>query len=276
VSWRAAARRDYPALLSFILADEKRCVPLSARFKGKDRGTMVYVNDGANGGIGDCFLFSAHGLFLPLFRSVDRRPGELERVLLGLRPPVHSIMGVAGWVAEAESLLPLPPTTRVQYYLMALEKSRYRAPRSRSSGITIRPAAAADAAPLFPLQKSYEMEEVVLNPALFSDSQCDRLLRKSLREEVIYLAERDGKPVAKAGTNARGYGVDQIGGVYTAPAERGRGTATAVMAALLEHIFQEKHGACLFVKKTNGAALALYKRLGFLIVDEYVINYYGV
>jgi ribosomal protein S18 acetylase RimI-like enzyme len=30
------------------------------------------------------------------------------------------------------------------------------------------------------------------------------------------------------------------------------------------------------VKKGNGAAISLYKRLGFRTIAEYVINYYGL
>ncbi len=276
MSWRPASRRDSPALLRFILSDEKRCVPVAARVKEPGRGFQLYVNADQAGAITDCVLFSAYGLLLPVFRSAGRDGGQLERILRDLRPPVHSIMGVGEWVAEAEALLPLPPTTRIEYHLMAIEKTGYRPPRSRVARALVRPASPADAEDLFPLQKSYEMEEVVLNPSLFNDAQCARLLKKSLRDELIYLAEKDGVPVAKAGTNARGYGVDQIGGVFTVPAERGKGYAAAVMGALLEAIFAEKNEACLFVKKSNGPAIALYKRLGFRTIAGYVINYYGL
>jgi GNAT superfamily N-acetyltransferase len=276
MSWRSASRRDTAAILRFILLDEKRCVPVAARFKDQGRRFQMFVNDDPRGAVTDCVLFSEYGLLLPVFRSASQDGGELARILRGLRPPVHSIMGVGEWVAQAEALLPLPPTTRVEYHLMAVEKSWYCPPTSRAGHARVRQAFPADAEGLYPLQKSYEMEEVVLNPSLFNDAQCARLLKKSLREELVFLAERDGVPVAKAGTNARGYGVDQIGGVFTVPSERGKGYAAAVMGALLQAIFAEKNAACLFVKKGNGAALSLYKRLGFRIIAEYVINYYGL
>ena len=66
------------------------------------------------------------------------------------------------------------------------------------------------------------MEEVVIDPSHFSDAQCMKFLKHSLKEELVYVAERDGLPVAKAATNARGFGVDQVGGVYTVPAERNK------------------------------------------------------
>ena len=140
-------------------------------------------------------------------------------------------------------------------------------PAARGSG---------DAALLFPLQRAYELEEVVIDPALFSDATCLKLLRQGLRNELVFHASRDGRPLAKAGTNARGYGVDQIGGVFTVASERGKGLARIVMAALLEAIFAEKPAACLFVKKANTPAIALYERLGFATVGGYVISYYGL
>jgi predicted GNAT family acetyltransferase len=103
-----------------------------------------------------------------------------------------------------------------------------------------------------------------------------RLLKAALKEEIVYVAELDGVPVAKAATNARGFDVDQIGGVYTVPGERGKGIGAVVVGALLKALFAEKSSACLFVKKRNRPAIALYDRLGFEPVTDYIISYYGM
>jgi uncharacterized protein len=117
---------------------------------------------------------------------------------------------------------------------------------------------------------------VVIDPAHFNEAQCMRLLRHTLHEELVYVIERDGQPVAKAATNARGYGIDQIGGVYTVPALRCKGMARMVVSSLLREIFREKESACLFVKQKNRPAITLYDRLGFVTVSDYVISYYGM
>ena len=142
--------------------------------------------------------------------------------------------------------------------------------------IVVRRADAADANFLFPIQKLYELEEVVITPSHFDDGQCLRSLRIALKEQIVYVAELSGAAVAKAGTNARGYTVDQIGGVYTVPSERGKGLGKAVVSELLKNVFSEKKEACLFVKKHNRSAIALYERLGFAPVNDYVISYYGL
>jgi predicted GNAT family acetyltransferase len=63
--------------------------------------------------------------------------------------------------------------------------------------------------------------------------------------------------------------------VYTAPEHRGKGFGKLVVAALLKAVFAEKGTACLFVKKRNRSAIALYDRLGFRPVTDYAITYYG-
>src|SRR5208337_1014346 len=143
-------------------------------------------------------------------------------------------------------------------------------------GLHVRRADPYDADVLFPLQKCYELEEVVITPTHFNDGQCMKSLRLALREQLVYLAELEGVPVAKAATNARGYKVDQVGGVYTVPEHRGRSLGKAVVSGLLKTVFSEKQEACLFVKKYNRPAIALYERLGFVPTTDYVISYYGL
>ena len=120
----------------------------------------------------------------------------------------------------------------------------------------------------------YELEEVYIDKTLFDEHVCRMHLRKNLKKQIIYVAEVHGRPVAKGGTNARGYRVDQIGGVYTQENIRKRGIAYLLMHKLLSHIFTEKEKCCLFVKKTNTAAIRLYKKLGFKIKGNYKITYF--
>jgi len=277
VSWRQAGRRDLAALLAFLLPEEALFVPLTSRLRAGARGCEIYLDADHTGAVRECFLYTSGGLLLPAFSPADWERKELSALLNGLRPMVHSIMGVGRCVDVVEAHLPLPPTTRVEYFLMTLaEGSRHPVLPPDSPGLRLRKADPYDAELLFPMQKCYELEEVVITPAHFNEAQCMKSLRLALREQLVYVAEIQGVPVSKAATNARGYKVDQIGGVYTLPAERGKGLGKAVVSELLKAVLSEKQAACLFVKKHNRSALALYERLGFSPVTDYVISYYGL
>jgi hypothetical protein len=278
MSWIPAGRRDIPAIVEFLLPDEALHVPFSSRLRSGARGCDIFFQRSPEGGVRQCILFTTGGLLLPVLSTTaaDGRE-ELSRLLLDLRPSVHSIMGIGRCVDAAQAVLPLPPIARVEYFLMTLERSAFRPPLPwESSRLRVRRADINDADDLFPLQKGYELEEVILDPVHFSESNCMRLLKAALKDEVVFVAELDGVPVAKAATNARGFDVDQVGGVYTVPGARGKGIGAVVVGALLVELFAEKSSACLFVKKRNRPAIALYDRLGFGPVTDYVISYYGL
>ena len=281
MSWQPAAADDGERLAAFLRRDEVSCAAASSRVKAGDRGCTAYLDE-TDGAIRGALVATTAGLVLPVLPQGAGDRAGLAALLGGFRMPVHSIMGAEAGVATVEAAMPLPPTTRIEYRLMNLSREGWAGPAAHANsaaaatGVRVRRSGPGDAARLFPLQRAYELEEVVLDPALFRDAACLKLLRQGLREELVFHAARDDRPLAKAGTNARGYGVDQIGGVYTVPSERGRGLARIVMAALLEAIFAEKPVACLFVKKGNGPAIALYERLGFATVGGYVISYYGL
>ena len=279
MSWRQARVADEPDLVAFLCRDEISCAGASARVKAG--GCTPYIDEEA-GAIRGALVATANGLVLPVLpHGVGDRAG-LAAVLGEGRRLVHSIMGSAASVQAAEDAMPIPPATRISYRLMSLQRAAWQGPAAHASaaaaaeGVRVRRSGIADAALLFPLQRAYELEEVVIDRGLFSDTACLRMLRQGLRDDLVFHAVRDGRPLAKAGTNARGFGVDQIGGVFTVPGERGKGLARIVMAALLEAIFAEKPSACLFVKTTNEPAIALYERLAFRTVGGYTIAYFGI
>jgi hypothetical protein len=216
MSWRPAAQRDFAAIIDFLMRDEALYVPFTSRLRIGSRGWEVFMKTGIDGEVGGCFLFTTGGLLLPALPDPDEDGRELAGLLRGLRPPVHSIMGIGKGVRAMEALLPLPPANRIEYFLMTLARGSLRGLMPSSlPGVRVRKADAFDAEELFPLQKGYELEEVVIDLSHFNDAQCMKLLKTSLREQLVFVVERDGTQVAKAATNARGYGVDQIGGVYT-------------------------------------------------------------
>ena len=233
-------------------------------------------------------MVTATGLVLPALGHRQPLPPQFATALAATHGQVYSIMGTAEDVMLVEDAVGRPIGTSVDYLLMTLEAGDLRSPgdggdaadasdavdSADAEGLRFHRATPADVARLFELQRGYEIEEVLLRPARFNADNCRRHLRQALRKELVLYATRRGQPVAKAATNARGFAVDQIGGVYTLPELRSRGIGAAIMVELLRRVLGAGRSATLFVKPHNAAAIRLYQKLGFQMRGDYRIAYY--
>ncbi len=287
--WQVAGSNEQAPLLAFLKNDEWRCVSFSSRLRAESSGsreaepatTLVWVEKGAQHPVvTSALMLTRAGVALPVLDGHERfelPPADRLCLLLDrFRSRLHSVMGMRPCVLKMETALLKRPFASIDYHMMTLDLEQWQpgAPTDLKS-VTVRKAYPEDTDAMFPLQRSYELEEVYLDPRQFDDRRCRSLLRRGLREELVYVAEISGVPVAKAGTNARGFTTDQIGGVFTRKDLRHRGLARLVMVTLIDHIRRDKQHACLFVKKDNGSAIRLYLGLGFKIGGEYRISYYG-
>ena len=292
IGWFEAKTRHHRMVIERLLDREwahvaitGRLLEASAPLHGRP---FVLFATRREGSIADIVLRARDGLLLPAFgedhdqdldqpghsrRPADRYRRELRGVI-GAPSSLHSTMGLTADVVRAEQMLDLRPRVRVDHVLMTLDREALPAAGALPDGLVVRRASLRDADRLLALREAYELEEVILDPARFNRDECRRRLRQALRRELVYVAEHQGRPVAKASTNTRGVQVDQIGGVFTTPARRRTGLATAVMLALLRDIFRHKKQACLFVKIGNLGALGMYERLGFVARGDYRISYY--
>ena len=200
---------------------------------------------------------------------------EAVRRLARSSRQLYSIMGRAQDVTALENALMRPPVQYLEYHLMSQAEAPPEVPLPRlPRDMTIREAAPDEARYLFDIQKKYEIEEVLLPGNTFSPSATMHLLRKTLRDQVVLVAEIERTPVGKANTNARGVFYDQIGGVFTERALRSRGIGTGLMLRLLKRIASEHKNASLFVKKDNAPAQTMYQNIGFAVESEFRISYY--
>ncbi len=287
--WQVAGRNEQAPLVAFASRDEWRCVSFSARLRAEqesprsaDSGvTLVRLERGSQHPlVSSALMLSRSGVALPVLdgdRDLVLPAGGRPAVLFDrFRPRVHSVMGMRPCVLATEQALRRRPFASIDYHMMHLDLGSWRpAHVEPPRGLSVRKAFPEDTDSIFPLQRAYEIEEVYLDPRQFDDRRCRSLLRRNLRAELTYVAELGGTPVAKAGTNARGFTTDQIGGVFTRPDLRHRGVSRVVMTALIEEIRHDKAHACLFVKKDNAPAIRLYLGLGFVIRGDYRISYYG-
>ncbi len=228
-------------------------------------------------------MLTRFGILLPvLFEKSPQILREAEQTLESFQSKMFSIIGTEEDVKLVSSILSSTPHTTVDYYLMVLQRNKFNniTPIQKDYGETgkfnlkVKLAHPRDTKYLFPLQRDYELEEVVLKRENYNPRFSMTLFRKSLEENIVLYGELDGEPIAKAGTNARGFITDQIGGVFTKREKRGKGIAKIIMRYLLSLIFQEKEYASLFVKKQNKAAINLYRDLGFETVNNFRIAYF--
>ena len=157
----------------------------------------------------------------------------------------------------------------VEHYIMELEPDRFKMPQmTPPQKMRILRGSTRQLLPLFPLQKTYERQEVLLNPDSQDTMETFRWLRSILTNEFCFYARRGFRYVSKANTNARGFDHIQVGGVFTVPRFRNQGYALNTVAALCRFIIEEEHKIpSLFVRSDNENAIRLYRSLGFEIKD---------
>lgn len=288
MKWRRAGKRDLSQLLKFILPHEWRAVPYTSRLRRQGKAaipaaleaSVLVYKDGSD--IQGTMMLTSAGLLLPVFTPAR---GQSQAIPPGPFPGwkdlalrLYSVMGPIDEVGWLDGVLPLRASVSIDYHLMIQNRDSFSNARRESfpypAGLVVRTAYPRDLAALLPLQIRYELEEVVINREGHNEQTCRQNLKRSLHQQLVLMAELNGKVVAKAGTNARGFTADQVGGVFTVEDVRNSGIAFRVMEELLRWIFAQKSTVCLFVKKNNLPALSLYGKLGFREADGYRISYF--
>lgn len=116
-------------------------------------------------------------------------------------------------------------------------------------------------------------EEVGYDPTVVGASYAARVAELiATRKTYVRIDEGDDGPrvVFKADVGALAVGVAQIQGVWVHPALRGRGLASAGMAAVVEDVRARlAPTVSLYVNSFNAPALAAYRRVGFREVGTY-------
>ncbi|MDR2535373.1 MAG: GNAT family N-acetyltransferase [Treponema sp.] len=267
-----------PKALLFLRSRELYCVAASARFLSNS-GSYDHawsLQDGRGRII--ALLIHSKRSFFPVFNSrLDIPiPRFMDRFLRKIA--LHAIQGLQREVEVLETgLIPLGvvPAEQIDYDLMALD--RLPNTNSLSKGpqkLVLRRPTGSDIEALFPLQAGYEQEEVLPTGAVFNPASCRLSLEHIIANEQILIAELEGRILGKINTNAESFSRYQIGGVYILPEYRGLGIGSRLTAAFVRDIVIAGKGVSLFVKKQNLAARIVYRRIGFISLEDYRITYY--
>jgi len=283
MTWHSANRGDICRLMKWLRRNEWQHIALSSQLKRNDVKTVFgrIVGDrlwiGENEGKVGAALFISHsGVVLPALgdgRSDEITDDFLDAIISSHRNRIHSVIGMEDPVMEIERRMNrLPPD--MQNYRMFVRSNPTVIRMGGIRNLAIRRATHMDADALWPLEKAYQIEEVLREGNYLNESSVRTHLIRTLREQEVYMAISDGIPIAKAGTNAQGIGYDQIGGVFVDTRYRNRGVAACIVQQLLQSIAERGKKACLFVKDSNAAALRLYRNLGFQDRGTFRISYW--
>ncbi|MFH5822501.1 GNAT family N-acetyltransferase [Georgenia sp. AZ-5] len=137
----------------------------------------------------------------------------------------------------------------------------------------VRLATPDEVALVLPASVAMFTEEVGYDPTLVGASYAARVAELVGTERTYVRVEDDGegpRVIFKADVGALALGVAQIQGVWVHPELRGRGLATAGMAAVVADVRARLAPvASLYVNDYNTPALRAYRRVGFRQVGSY-------
>lgn len=91
------------------------------------------------------------------------------------------------------------------------------------------------------------------------------------KEEEYIIARRGSKMVSAACVQTYTQSINQIGSVYTAESERGKGCCKAVVSEMCGRIIAGGKTPTLMVRKNNTPAVRAYTALGFVPYDDYLM-----
>ena len=148
-----------------------------------------------------------------------------------------------------------------------------------ASSWRIRPATASDIPALVALRRAM-FEDMGHRDAAALDAMACASTSYFLRtlpagEFLAWLAEADGEVIASGGCTIHSSppGVANLAGregyimsMYTRPEWRGRGIATAILQAILDHL--RVHGICMATLRASPAGRPIYEHLGFAASPE--------
>lgn len=139
--------------------------------------------------------------------------------------------------------------------VMDLQPANFQ-PVAAPTGVSVRRATLADRAALI---------------AFYADAEQMRRsaagIERPLHDTRVWVAEVEGALVATALTNAETSNLAMIGGVYTPPAQRGRGFSQAVCSALCADLMADQKQPVLYW--ITPAAGSIYRKLGFRATGQW-------
>lgn len=275
--WRKMKKWDTAGPENLLRAQERWCVAACSRFLKRNPAKEQVWTLRDKHGIYGMIIQSKRSLLPVLGGKKEIPPPRFLRGFFNVIP-IHSLQGLkddAVLLEQALEKFGRKASENIDYDLMCLDRPPNEECFSAGpADLILRKPLFTDADTLAALQAAYEQEEVLPKDAAFNPAVSRLNIERILSNEHILAAELGGRLVGKINTSSSSFTRFQVGGVYVHPDFRGLGIARRMAAEFVRSLIVRGRGISLFVKKTNSAALSVYRRLGFTLWGDYRISYY--
>ncbi len=240
----------------------------------KSAKVFCEVSDTSPDYILNTIMITSGGIVMPIFSNTPPSQEVLKNMLqkiINYKNKIFCVLGISKDTENIKKILKVTSFSTNEYSLLKENSSKQYS--IEKNLLKIKKARKKDTISLFPLEKAYILEEVLVESSLLNQQAVLLNLKKTCTNQSVFYGSLNKEIIAKVNTNGQGFGYNQIGGVYTKPEYRNQGISTYLMKILLNEIHISGKNAVLYVKKENKPALALYKKLGFDIVNDYSAHY---
>ena len=138
----------------------------------------------------------------------------------------------------------------------------------------LRPARPDDYAIVYETGAELRAEELDEDPRQVDPVAYARRVEEECRDGYTWVWRHQGELRFRASVSALTADAVQISGVYVPPGLRNRGYARRGLTELCSRLHERTSTACLFVNDFNAPALAVYRRIGFVLHAEWGSAFY--
>ncbi len=222
---------------------------------------VVATNGGGVRGVayfGRQLAIAADPPALPSFAEYARRRRG-ERMIIGARDTVRAFWElVASWH-------PRPRLVRDRQLVMMLDRA-HLVPYERRT--TVRHARAEESAAVAEGSAQMVRQELDYDPRRGSPDFA-AAVRRMVDRKLWWVGIADGQICFFCNIGPWCGKTVQLQGIWTPPALRGRGLASASLAAICDRLLEVSLTTSLYVNDFNEPAIALYRRVGFRHVGDF-------
>ncbi|MBV8530272.1 MAG: GNAT family N-acetyltransferase, partial [Candidatus Eremiobacteraeota bacterium] len=182
-----------------------------------------------------------------------------ERMIVGPRETVRALWeSVRGWHVA-------PRLVRDRQLVMMIDRVRLRRYERRAA---VRPATIHEWSAVADSSAQMIAQELACDPQRGS-AEFIAGIRQMIERKLWWVAGTGGELCFFCHAGPRCKQTIQLQGIWTPPRLRGRGLATASLAAICDRLLETSPTLSLYVNDFNDAAIALYRRVGFEHVGDF-------